>query len=299
MFDQTSSFEPAKPLQQHVNFVAAVNAAGGCASTLPPFDSVVLHRRIMGVPVAMMPRFDPTDASLDHMRHHLKAAGLARHMILISPEKPVPDMASLGAIPIMTPATVAELDLTANAQVRQARMHKKWRNRLNKGRSAGLRISEAPLPTDRPHRLLTQDEAQSKARGYKNWPTGLTLAYAATNPGHAMLFTASQNRTRVAEILILIHGSVATYHIGHISPAGKTLCAHNVLMDHAAQWLTERGIQRLDLGVINTDAAAGLARFKLGMGATAKRLGGTWGWWPPLGRSLGGLARLDGGKMGP
>lgn len=297
MFDQTSSLEPAKPLQQHVNFVAAVNAAGGCASTLPPFDSVVLHRRIMGVPVAMIPRFDPTGGSLDHMRHRLKTVGLSRNLILFSPDKPMPDVASLGAIPIMTPATVAELDLTVDASTRHAQMHKKWRNRLNKGRSADLRISNAPLPTDKPHRLLTQDESQSKARGYKNWPTRLTLAYAATNPGQAMLFTASQNRTRVAEILILVHGSVATYHIGHTSPAGKTLCAHNVLMDHAAQWLADRGIQRLDLGLINTDRANGLARFKLGMGAQARRLGGTWGWWPPLGRTFGPLARLDRRKM--
>ena len=297
MFDISSSLEPAKPLQQNVNFVAAVNAAGGRASTLGPVDSVILHRKVMGLPVTMFPRFDPDPEIIDHFLRHLKPAGLSQNLILFSPNSPTPEMASLGAVPIMTPATVAELDLTKDQTARRSSMHKKWRNRLNKGLTAGLRLSEAPLPTDRIHRLLTQDEVQSKARGYKNWPTGLTLAYAATNPGQAMLFTASQSRTRLAEILILIHGSVATYHIGHISPAGKTRCAHNVLMDHAAQWLAERGLQRLDLGIIDTQNAAGLTRFKMGMGAKTRRLGGTWAWWPPLGRSLSALARLDDKRM--
>jgi hypothetical protein len=48
--------------------------------------------------------------------------------------------------------------------------------------------------------------------------------------------------------------------------------------------LARRGITRLDLGTLDTEAAPGLARFKLGSGAAARALGGTWLWWPPLAR---------------
>ena len=77
------------------------------------------------------------------------------------------------------------------------------------------------------------------------------------------------------------------------------MSAHNLLMWRAALWLARQGHRRLDLGPIDTANAPGLARFKLGIGAHARRLGGTWGWWPPLGSLLGPLAALDRARMGP
>jgi hypothetical protein len=44
----------------------------------------------------------------------------------------------------------------------------------------------------------------------------------------------------------------------------------------AADDLAARGHVRLDLGTVDTEAAPGLARFKLAVGATVHPLGGSW-----------------------
>jgi hypothetical protein len=49
-----------------------------------------------------------------------------------------------------------------------------------------------------------------------------------------------------------------------------------ILLWQAAVWLAGQGTRTLDLGAVDTVSAAGVARFKLGTGATARPLGGTW-----------------------
>jgi hypothetical protein len=58
-------------------------------------------------------------------------------------------------------------------------------------------------------------------------------------------------------------------------------------------WLASKGVQSLELGQVDTVKAAGLARFKLGVGADLRPLGGTYLWWPPLGKVLSPLKYLD------
>ncbi|MEY8843073.1 GNAT family N-acetyltransferase, partial [Cribrihabitans sp. XS_ASV171] len=82
--------------------------------------------------------------------------------------------------------------------------------------------------------------------------------------------------------LILIHGQSATYHVAHTTQQGRATSAHNLLLWEAATWLAARGLTRLDLGPVETEHSPGLARFKLGTGARARALGGTWLLWPPL-----------------
>jgi hypothetical protein len=58
-------------------------------------------------------------------------------------------------------------------------------------------------------------------------------------------------------------------------------------------WLASKGVATLELGQVDTEKAAGLARFKLGAGATLRPLGGSWLWWPPLGKLLSPLKYFD------
>mgnify|MGYP000091342633 CR=1 FL=1 len=74
--------------------------------------------------------------------------------------------------------------------------------------------------------------------------------------------------------------------------------AAETLALRALAWLAAKGLRPLDLGVLNAEGASGLARFKLGTGARVGRLGGTWVYWPPLGRRLAPLAALDRKLMG-
>ena len=73
----------------------------------------------------------------------------------------------------------------------------------------------------------------------------------------------------------IVHGSSATYHLGWASEAAKAAGVHGVMLLQAAEALRAEGVLWLDLGQVDTEAAPGLARFKLGTGADLRRLGAT------------------------
>ncbi len=210
--------------------------------------------------------------------------------VLLNPDFVDPDLSQIGALPLVSSTTCAELDLTGDLR---GRLRQKWRNRLKRAEQHRLRVTRQNMPPDPRHWLLAEDATGQRQHRYRNWPTTLTCAYAETNPGHAKLFTAFADKSPIAGLLLLRHGSVATYHIAHTTAQGRHLSAQNLLLWHAMIWAARKGIQRLDLGLISTEDAPGLARFKLGTGAQMRRLGGTWIWWPPLGRTLRPLAALD------
>lgn len=286
---------PSRPvtLAQSVEFQRAMTASAQAPTPLPELhDTLVTTRRLAaGLRLAMINRAPMPQPS--RLVEALRANGLHRTPIILSPEHPCPELADIGALPLVSPSYVALLDLRNSSEQRSAALRQKWRNRLNRARSSGLRVSRQNMALDQNHWLFAADQAQQNRRGYRSWPVALTLAYAKANKGKAKLFQAFDGATPVAAILILRHGQGATYHIAHATPAGKSLSAHNLLMWEAMTWLAAKGCQQLDLGLINTEEAPGLARFKLGTGAQLSQLGGTWVLWPPLGRLLSPLARWD------
>jgi len=197
-----------------------------------------------------------------------------------------------GLWPLMTPAAVALLDLGGNEAACRTRLHPKWRNRLVRAEDGPLQVIRRDFPADPDHWLLRAERAQASQRRYRTAPAALAAAYAAANPGAAQLWTAQLEGEDVAGLLILRHGRMASYHVGHTTPTGRALHAHNLLIWNAVCWLSAQGVDTLDMGTLNTQDAAGLARFKLGTGAEAVPLGGTWLYHPalaPLARRLPAL----------
>ena len=285
-------------LPQSAEFARALRAVGQSPLVLDRMqDMVVLRRKWFArLPIAMINRADLKKPA--RLLEILQEEGLRRTPVVLSPERPTPDLGRLGALPLMTPASIARLDLSGTSQDRRARLRQKWRNRLNAAEAAPLRVTRQNMPIENDHWLLRADTAQQKQRLYSSWPHSLTLAYAQENPGAAKLFQAFEGRDVVAAILVLTHGDSATYHISHSFVRGRQLGAHNLLMWSSMEWLAAKGISSFDLGVVNTEDASGLARFKLGTGANVQRLGGTWVFWPPFGRRIAPLARLDLARMG-
>lgn len=195
--------------------------------------------------------------------------------VLIAPDRPFPD---LTALPLVSPATVAEIDLTPDIKTLHSALKGKWRNRLRHAQSHELRVSRQNMPVTPDHWLLQAETAQQQRLKYRHWPAAFTSAFATENKGDAKLFEARYGSDIIAGMLIFRHGNTATYHIGHTSTAGRILSAQTLLMWSAVTWAKSKGIKRLDLGVIDTNASPGLARFKLGTGAQTRKLGGTWLW---------------------
>ncbi|MGR3614709.1 MAG: GNAT family N-acetyltransferase, partial [Paracoccaceae bacterium] len=216
-----------------------------------------------------------------------------------SPDHPAPELAHHGAIPLFSPTTFAILDLRLPKDRLRSRLHQKWRNRLCHAESQDVNVSIQTMPCAHDHWLYKKEREQRQFKGYRAWPIALTRTYAQVNPGSALLFTAQVSNHPVAAMLVLLHGTTATYQIGVNTPMGRQMSAHNLLMWRVIHYLKERGFSHLDLGIIDTEYSAGLARFKLGTGAHCHETGGIWGGWPPLGRSLRPLAGLDRALMTP
>jgi len=272
MFDEALA-PRSHPLMQDPAFAAALRLCGQAPVQLSG-GLTVLQRRVAGVPLAMLPRaIPPPDLS-----RQLEEVGLHRRPLILSPERPCP---LPFAVRLAGSRVRAVLTLDEDAAALRARLHPKWRNQLGAAEGRSVRVIRTRLPADPDSPVLATETAQSRARGYANWPVALTAAFAAVAPRQTHLFQAIANGDVVAHMLFLTHGSGATYHIGHITPRGKAVCAHNLILWEAARHLARLGCCHLDLGILD-DSTPDLNRFKLRTGARQQKTGGTHLIWRPL-----------------
>lgn len=80
----------------------------------------------------------------------------------------------------------------------------------------------------------------------------------------------------IAGILVLRHGSGATYAMGWSNEAGRLVRAHYRLLWRAVAELQQNGVSDFDLGGVDTERGAGVARFKLGLGGEVFTLAGSY-----------------------
>jgi lipid II:glycine glycyltransferase (peptidoglycan interpeptide bridge formation enzyme) len=64
--------------------------------------------------------------------------------------------------------------------------------------------------------------------------------------------------------------------VGWSDEAGRKANAHNLLLWRGIDYLKKLGIERLDLGGVNTRVLPGISRFKLGTGGRLLTLAGTY-----------------------
>lgn len=173
-----------------------------------------------------------------------------------------------GFYQVMTPASVAEIDLSQIWQPLQ-----KWRNALRKAQKSGGKIYSRPLDFVRDRWLFDVDRAQQRQKKFRAMPHAIAQFWPAKD---TLLCTLNVKNAPAAAMLFLIHGQAATYQIGWTNDIGRAHAAHNNILAQAVEILQQRGILRLDLGIVDTVNAPDLARFKIGSGAKVRPLGGTW-----------------------
>ena len=267
------------PLQQSDGFVRALTLRGGDAGIagVQGCGQVLVVTRRMGVFGRMRfasrgPVFRD-DATPDDRVAGLRGARLHA----VNPERDDRDvMRRAGFVQIMSAATVAILPVRPDPDRQLSQADGKWRNAARQGAAAGLRFRQRLLCPSRDAWLLDADRAQQRAKRFRALPHDVSLAYGQANPGDALVLTASEGASPVAAMVFLRHGPAATYQIGWSGPRGRILRAHHALLMNACGRFAAMGVTQLDLGTLDTENAPGLARFKLGSGATARTLGGTW-----------------------
>lgn len=312
---------PPAPLQQSAQYGAALGVLGRrvtyarITQNKKPLASaqIILRNLTPYIGLALLPRGPLWHGTVSTEEKHACLALLSRALplprlraLIINSEYPsdAEAMKRAGHIAIVTPQHMAELDLTLPKEQRLGAQTIKWRNRLRVVQKSRLKVSHAPFPDLRDHSphhsphhgpnhwLLQQDARQRRVKGYRALPAAFTTAYVHANPKSTQLFTATYDGTIVAAMLFLQHGSRATYHIGWTSAEGRLLSAHNLVLWEASNWLARHGASSLDLGIIDTENAAGLARFKIGTGAQIRPLGATWLYTPLTAGPAGLMAQV-------
>ncbi len=252
------------PLQQHAVYLRALHALGREARFVSWETGSAL---VIGGQMPTTVRGPVWTAPFDH--NILRALPLR----LIEAEDAA-GLRAAGYRQVFTPATVGLWDISAPNLL--AQMHGKWRNALRRAQDNALRISHQPMVAHEAHPLLTHAADMARARRYKVVTPALLHAIAQTSPKATRIFTAYRKRDALAHMLFIQHGVGVTYQLGWTSEEGRKLGAHRVILHDAARYYATRECCQMDLGTLDTDHAAELARFKLGTGARAHTLGGSW-----------------------
>ena len=180
---------------------------------------------------------------------------------------------------VMTGYSTVLLDLTQALSTLKAQLEGKWRNRLNKVLANVKLQVHVQASLKRCDWLLGQELAQREAKKFHGLPADFVKAYITCAADHRQAFVvayAELGKNTVGGMLFLIHGRVASYHVGWSDEEGRRLNAHNALLWQAMAYLKDMGIEVLDLGGVNTHDLPGISRFKLGAGGQPIILAGTY-----------------------
>lgn len=214
------------------------------------------------------------------LRQGLPGPGLK--VVLFSPDRPLGQIQEAefkGFSRVMTGYSTVLLDLQKPLPELKAALEGKWRNRLTKVLShETLRFHIQPS-LKRCEWLLGKEVDQREARKFHGLPVEFVRAYidsAADHPHAFAVAYAELGKDTIAAMLFLIHGRVASYHMGWADGQGRQLNAHNALLWKAVAYFQDMDIKVLDLGGVNTHDLPGISRFKLGTGGQVLTLAGTY-----------------------
>lgn len=201
-------------------------------------------------------------------------------------------MAQLGMRPMMTGYSSIRCDLRPPPETLRRQLDGKWRNTLKAAEKSALLMETSSVAAgtwnDEAFTALMAEHARHRLEvGFGGPDARFYAAFAeaaktAQPEGEdALLFWAHagthQGRVRpIAGILVLRHGHAATYAMGWSNEAGRLVKAHYRLLWQAVLNLRALGVTDFDLGGVDTQRGAGVARFKLGLNGSVFTLAGSY-----------------------
>lgn len=212
------------------------------------------------------------------IKHSLPLKGL--RLVLISPEEEQTKELGLSVWRrVMTGYSTVLLDISLPLETLRAQLESRWRSNLASAEQSELTVHRVGTNPGQYHWLLDADMKQRAQRNLEGLPFEFFDLYAKARhvPAKTLLtLRADLGRDRVAGMLFLIHGEAATYQVGWANDQGRDLHAHNLVLWEAIQELKARGVRWLDMGGVNTQRSAGVARFKIRTGGRVVTFAGTY-----------------------
>lgn len=157
----------------------------------------------------------------------------------------------------------------------RANLRKNWRGSLRKAEKQDMTIEWDDRGKLLPW-LINLYHKDKLAREYDG-PDTKTLYALGRNfavEGQCLIGRASQDKQALATVMFLKHGRSATYQMGWVSENGRDLGAGYRLLWDGALRLKADGTDVLDLGGVNDQSAAGIKKFKEGLGGRLVTLPG-------------------------
>lgn len=139
---------------------------------------------------------------------------------------------------IVTAPTMAALAIRNDWR---AQATTKWRNQLRQAQKHSIQTQHCDFSPGDHGWVLRAAQDQAKAKRYRDLPAGFVAQYAATNPGSARVFWAADKDGPIAAVVILRHGSAATYQIGWNSPKARQLNISRLLLAQAVVGSPHKG----------------------------------------------------------
>ena len=167
------------------------------------------------------------------------------------------------------------LDLTEPETKLRTNLNGKWRNILSKSERSSLCVAEDWTGATAPF-FIEAYRADQLAKGYSGPSTKLLLELLKfmVPRQEALILNATNEDQVVAAILVLLHGSSATYQVGWTTEIGRKLGAHHQLLWETMLRLKSKSITDFDLGGISDSGAPGVTKFKQGLGGKKSTLVG-------------------------
>ena len=177
---------------------------------------------------------------------------------------------------VMTPQSGARVDLDGDSAALRRRLDGKWRNRLVRAEASGIRVDIARGGAAMAWLCAAHGRLMGRKR-FRGLPADFLADLAAASARRDVyVCVAERKRETVAAALFLRHGRGATYVAAATEPAGRMLHAGTLLLWRGLTALQDAGAAICDLGQIDTERSADLARFKLGAAAEIYTPCGTW-----------------------
>lgn len=160
------------------------------------------------------------------------------------------------------------LDLKPSLETLRKGLDRKWRGHLNKAERSGLEIF-----ADMEGRyldLFIKNYDLFKANKKFDGPDGAFFKHEIENAlpfKDAIILWARLDKVPVAGVMVMKHGTSASYRVSWNSPEGRVAQAHYLLIWKVIEILKKQGIESFDLGGILAQDQTGFNVFKLGVNA--------------------------------
>ena len=186
---------------------------------------------------------------------------------------------SMGFRQIITGNSTVLIDLTLSEEQLWQNLYGKNRTHIRKAEKNGFAVVFGDHNHPHTEWLLAQERKQQKEKKYQGLPVELVQGYGhftAKGKGVYTAFAVEMGDDEpMSGILFLCHGRCATYHIGWNGPRGRKSRALNLLLWKMIVTLKAAGFETIDLGGLNTEEGADIARYKLSFGGKVISLSGT------------------------